>query len=268
MREHYFKERGLYYKANQPVPGRPTLLFIHGLSGSSSAWIPYEKKFKQNYNVVSLDLRGHGKSAKKNRLKEYELAKFSEDIYLLINHLKLSNLVLIGHSFGTLIVQDFLLRYPNLAQATILLSPNFNVNKQLLARALKYALKIFFFMEWLPLSLPQGKHIDYSRYLHTGDWNLGRTFADVRNTSLRVYYYCTRQSYEFNTEQLLPSLQLPALLLHGKKDSIFPATNSLEMVKMMKNAELVMLEEADHILVLNYFTEVSLAMEKFLRRAL
>lgn len=266
MKEYFFKERGIYYKTNQIIPARLTLFFIHGGSGSSSAWIKYESKFKNKYNIVSLDLRGHGKSAKKNKLKDYALPEFSQDIYLLIKFLNLKNIILIGHSFGTLVEQDLLFRYPNLVKAAIFLSPDFNVNKEAKAKALKYFLKLFFFLEWLPLPLPPGKHLDYSRYLNTGDWNIPRMIADIKNTSWRVFYYCIRQSYGLNTEKKLSQLQLPALLIHGKRDSIFPVTNSMRMAKIMKNADLIILDQADHILVLNNFTEVSEAMEKFFQK--
>jgi len=265
MKEYYFKEREIFYKTNKLEKNRLTLLFVHGLSGSSSAWIKYEEKFQQNYNIVSLDLRGHGKSAKKRKLIDYALPEFSQDIYLLIKFLHLNNIIFISHSFGTLIAQHFLSRYPDIVQAAIFLSPNFNVGKEPRTKALKYFLKLFFFLEWLPWPMPKGKHLDYNRYLHTGDWNIRRLLADTKNTGVRVFYYCTRQSYELHTEKILSTLRLPALVIHGKKDSIFPVANSLAMSKMLKNADLKILDQADHILVLNYFAEVSSAIEKFLQ---
>lgn len=265
MKEYFFKEREIFYKTNQLEKNKPTLLFVHGLSGSSSAWIKYEKKFQQNYNIISIDLRGHGKSVKKRKLKDYALPEFSQDIYLLIKFLHLKNIVFISHSFGTLIAQHFLCQYPNIARAAIFLSPNFNIGKEPRTKALKYFLKLFFFLEWLPWALPTGKHIDYVHYLNSGDWNVRRMLADVKNTSWRVFYYCTRQSYELNAEKILPELQLPTLIIHGKKDSIFPVANSLAMSKMLKNADLKILDQADHILVLNYFIEVSTVIEKFLQ---
>lgn len=264
MKEHYFKEREIYYKTNQIIPGQLTLFFIHGGSGSSSAWIRYEAQFKHKYNIVSIDLRGHGKSAKKPRLKDYALLEFSQDIYLLIKFLNLSNIVLIGHSFGTLVEQDLLFRYPNLVKAAIFLSPNININKGPMAKTLKYFLKLFFFLEWLPWPMPQGRHLDYSHYQNTGDWNISRLIADAKNTGFRIFYYCIRQSYELNTEKLLPRLQLPALIIHGKKDSIFPVINSIKMAKLIKKTDLVIFDHADHILVLNNFTDVSQVIEKFL----
>jgi pimeloyl-ACP methyl ester carboxylesterase len=51
--------------------------------------------------------------------------------------------------------------------------------------------------------------------------------------------------------------------VHGKKDSIFPVENSILMAEKIKNSKLVLLEKADHIVVLNNFIEVSDAIEEF-----
>ena len=36
--------------------------FVHGAGGSSSIWFRQIKEFKKHFNVILLDLRGHGKS--------------------------------------------------------------------------------------------------------------------------------------------------------------------------------------------------------------
>jgi pimeloyl-ACP methyl ester carboxylesterase len=36
--------------------------FVHGAGGSSSIWFKQIRDFQKHYNVLLLDLRGHGKS--------------------------------------------------------------------------------------------------------------------------------------------------------------------------------------------------------------
>lgn len=38
----------IYYRCNKFTKTRKTLVLVHGLTGSSSAWIPYEKTLGQN----------------------------------------------------------------------------------------------------------------------------------------------------------------------------------------------------------------------------
>ena len=81
MKEFYFKENHIYYRMNDFKPDRKTLVFVHGMSGSSSAWIEYEEKFSKEYNVLTYDLRGHGKSHRYKKFNDYEIDKFTEDLY-------------------------------------------------------------------------------------------------------------------------------------------------------------------------------------------
>ncbi|MFA6027577.1 MAG: alpha/beta hydrolase [Patescibacteria group bacterium] len=263
MKEYIQPKKNIYYKANAIKKDRPTLLFVHGLSGSSSAFLPYEKKFKEKYNVVSLDLRGHGKSIKHNKYEEYTLSKFANDINDLIEYLKLENIILIGHSFGALIVLEFLSSYQNKIKAVVFLSPNYAVQKRKIAQVIKPFLAVTSIMKYLPFSYEIKGQVDYSFYENTGDWNLRRSIADIRNTSLPVYLYCTRQAYSFNKERLLGEITVPTLIVHGKKDTIFPAQYSMEMAEKIKKSKLVLLDNADHIVVLNNFSEVSAAIQNF-----
>ena len=87
MREHFLEKNGIYYRTNNFVEGRPTLLFVHGIGGSSSAWYRHEATYDNKYNLISFDLRGHGKSKKYEDYKDYAREKFVEDIDDLVTHL-------------------------------------------------------------------------------------------------------------------------------------------------------------------------------------
>ena len=108
MKEYFLEQQGIYYRANDFMEGKPTILFVHGLSGSSSAWGKYEEKFKGHYNVISYDLRGHGKSKRFNNYNDYAIEKFVEDINILISFLGVKKLFVVSHSFGTLFAIDFI----------------------------------------------------------------------------------------------------------------------------------------------------------------
>lgn len=251
MQEHFFEPAGIYYRTNTFKSGRPTLVFVHGLSGSSSAWIPYEKEFEQRYNVLTFDLRGHGKSKKRRGYSEYAIEKFSDDLRALLHHLRLQNYILISHSFGTLVALEYFRKYGQEAAAAILFSPNYKVKKRLFSSLLEPLTWLSPLWNWLPVLRTHGHHIDYDHYRHTGDWNLRRMFADITNTSLRVYLDCTGQSYGFSCEELLPLIQIPTLIVHGKRDSIFPVSNAVTMSQAIGGCELKIMDQDNHILVLN-----------------
>lgn len=265
MKENFFQPRNIYYKTSDFEPGRPTIVFIHGLSGSSSAWIKYEEKFQDKYNVMSYDLRGHGKSERPRNFSQYELKNFAEDLFELLKFLKIENPVLVSHSFGTLVAMEFLVKHQDIARAAVFLSPNFAVRKMKLAKITEPLFNLTKIFDFLPFK-KTGSHVDYERFKNTGDWNLRRCVADLANTGLMPYFYCTRQSYKFDREKFLAEINVPVLIMHGKKDTIFPVENSLIMAERISNSRLILLDNADHILVLNYFDEVSQAIEDFINK--
>lgn len=266
MKELFLKDRGLYYRKNDFEPSRPTLVFVHGLSGSSSAWLPYEKILESKYNILSYDLRGHGKSPKPTKYDDYALGNFVDDLDALLTYEKIKHFILISHSFGTLIAFEFLAKYPNRAKAAVFLSPSFSVSKRKLSKLTRPLLSLVNLLRPFPFSPKPGIHIDYSQYPNTGDWNIPRMIADVGNTSLRVYLYCTKQSYSFDCEEFLEKINMPVLLIHGKKDTIFPVDNSIFMSQKIKGSELILIPNADHIIALNNVGEITEAIQTFVEK--
>lgn len=255
----------IYYQKNNFKKNRKTLLFIHGLSSNSSAWFKFEKKFADSYNILSIDLRGHGKSQKPKNYDEYKIDKFAEDIYQVLMHEGIKDVVLICHSFGVFIGLEFLKKHQDIISSVVLLSPAYTPPMNWVSRFLKFMLKPVKILEKLPLTKKFGTHFDYTPYEGTGDWNLRRLSKDVKNTSLRVYLYATNQSYGFNAKSLLPRIKVPVLMIQGKDDQIFFHKNYVHMKKAIKKSKLHILEKATHVLVLNNFPEVSSLIEDFIQ---
>jgi pimeloyl-ACP methyl ester carboxylesterase len=264
--EQFLDTRGLYYRTNAFTPGRPTLVFLHGVSGSSSAWRPYEARFASHYNVLTCDLRGHGRSIKYPRCRDYAMGCFVEDLHALLESTGIDQCVLISHSFAVLIALEFLRIHQRRVGAAVLVSGHFDVGRSPGAGLLERALTRVDYLERWPARLRPGTHIDYGRYRQTGDWNLRRMMADAGNTTWRVFLYCTRHAYAVHAEALLPEINVPVLLVHGRNDSIFPVESSVQMAARIPKATLVIIDEADHIVVLNRPREVADAIEHFVGR--
>jgi pimeloyl-ACP methyl ester carboxylesterase len=263
MREHVFEERGIAYRTNDIEPGRQTLLFVHGLSSSASAWVRYEEAFSDRYNVVTFDLRGHGLSRKPRGIASYTIATMADDLLALLNVLRLEQVNLIGHSFGALVALEFIARQQKRVARAVLLSPDYKIGRRLSEKLLNAALLLSPVLDLLPFSSTPRGRVDYGPFAGTTDWNFQRLSADVGNTGLRVYIYCTRQSYDFDREAQLGSITVPVLLMQGKNDTIFPVANSQYMASRIPGAQLVLLDHADHIIVLNNFADVFPAISAF-----
>lgn len=78
--------------------GRPALLFVHCWTCDSSFWHDQVARFARRYQVVRLDLAGHGRSGRTR--KAYTIAAFGQDVKAVADALKLDRMILIGHSMG------------------------------------------------------------------------------------------------------------------------------------------------------------------------
>jgi len=97
--------------------------FVHGAGGSSSIWYKQVRDFKKQFNVLILDLRGHGNS--KPKLKDtfnpkYTFDSITNDIVEVIEHLKIEESHFIGISLGTILIRNLAEKRPELVQSMIM----------------------------------------------------------------------------------------------------------------------------------------------------
>ena len=81
----------------------------HGAGGSSSIWFKQLKEYKKHFNLLFVDLRGHGKSSsvtlKEIITKGYTFNDVSTDIIKVLDHLKITGAHFVGISLGTILIQ-------------------------------------------------------------------------------------------------------------------------------------------------------------------
>jgi pimeloyl-ACP methyl ester carboxylesterase len=97
--------------------------FVHGAGGSSSIWFKQIRDFKIHFNVLILDLRGHGNS--KPTLKDtfnpkYTFDSITNDIVEVIDHLKIEKSHFIGISLGTILIRNLAEKKPGLVQSMVM----------------------------------------------------------------------------------------------------------------------------------------------------
>lgn len=97
--------------------------FVHGAGGSSSIWYKQIRDFKAQFNVLILDLRGHGNS--KPKLKDtfnskYTFDSITNDILEVIDYLKIETSHFVGISLGTILIRNLAENHPNRVKSMIL----------------------------------------------------------------------------------------------------------------------------------------------------
>jgi pimeloyl-ACP methyl ester carboxylesterase len=78
--------------------GDTALVFLHGWCGDHEYWKHQVKPFATDYQVVTMDLAGHGESSKDR--KEWTVSSLADDVAAVVKELGLKRVVLVGHSMG------------------------------------------------------------------------------------------------------------------------------------------------------------------------
>ena len=122
MTEQYANVNGVKLCYDISGEGFP-LFLIHGFGAKKESWIAQIPVLSKHYKVISVDNRGAGKSERPNA--EYTMEVFADDINALMEHLGIEKANIAGWSLGGMIVQNFVLKYPERVNKLILINTNY-----------------------------------------------------------------------------------------------------------------------------------------------
>ncbi len=115
---------------------KDTIVFLHGSGLSHIVWSLTEQFFSnKKFNVLSIDLPGHGNSEGSCLNSIEKIADWLEKVFV---ELKLNNLILVGHSQGCLEILEYSLKYSTRLKKIVFMGGSYRmpVNKDLIDLAL------------------------------------------------------------------------------------------------------------------------------------
>ncbi len=113
----------LHHTAYLHTTSNQWVTFVHGAGGSSSIWFKQLRVFKSHFNVLLLDLRGHGRSKPtlKDSLKsDYTFDVITQDIVEVLDYNKIDQSHFVGISLGTILIRNLAENYPNRVKSMIM----------------------------------------------------------------------------------------------------------------------------------------------------
>jgi pimeloyl-ACP methyl ester carboxylesterase len=103
-----------------PASG-PALLFVHGSTGSHTAFLPFIPTLAQHAHVYAVDLRGHNLSGRTPGA--YQLPDYGRDVAVFLQRVVGKPAFVAGHSLGGLIAVWLAAHHPALARGIVLEDP-------------------------------------------------------------------------------------------------------------------------------------------------
>ncbi len=220
------------------------ITLIHGAGGSSTIWFKQLRSFKSEFNVLVVDLRGHGKS-KFSFQRNYNFDLVTQDIIEVLDQLKIEKSHFVGISLGTILIRNIAEQYPDRIQSMILAGAVMKLNlksrvlmklgivfKSIIPYMLLYKLFAFIIM-------PKKNH-KKSRLLF---------IQEAKKLYQKEFVKWFKMTAEIKPLLNLfreKELQIPALYLMGAEDHLFlPSVKHL--VASHQKSELIIVENCGHV---------------------
>src|SRR5579885_2327222 len=107
-------------KINWAVAGKgdKTVIFVHGWTCDSTTWAKQVPAVARKYQVLTLDLPGHGKSGMPKG--EFSMDLFAKAVEGVRREVKADKMILVGHSMGTPVIRQYARLFPQHVQALVL----------------------------------------------------------------------------------------------------------------------------------------------------
>ena len=138
----------LSYWLSRVKGAKRTLVMLHGVASNHTRWSEFVSStaLTSNWNLLRLDLRGHGDSMWHGRLNR---KRWVNDLNAILEREVLPPAVLLGHSLGAEIALDFAAANPERVEGLILIDPVFHQN---LHGVLGWVRRLQLLL-WLPVGL-------------------------------------------------------------------------------------------------------------------
>lgn len=257
VRLHY-EERG---------QGRP-LVLIHGWTFSGRFFVRNVDALAEQFRVITLDLRGHGDSDKPGH--SYRVPRLAKDLHDLLESLDLRDVTVLGWSLGCPVIWSYLELFgaERLARAVFVQqSPRQYIGSDWpYHHAVCYDDAALATLQAQVNADPAGQDrqqissifatepTDEERDLFLSE--TAKSPPEARNAIMADH---TR----YDWRDLLPTIQLPSLVLVACKDSVFPWRGPAFVGEAIPNAETVFFEESGHGLFFDEWEKFNETVKRF-----
>jgi pimeloyl-ACP methyl ester carboxylesterase len=229
----------LYYEITGQ--GQPVLL-IHGLGSSTRDWEYQTTAFSTLYQVVALDVRGHGQSDKPPG--PYSIPLFTTDTAELMRSLELGPSHIVGISMGGWIAFQLAIDTPDMVQSLVIV----NSGPELIVRSLRDRLNV----------LQRSLLVRIFGMRKIGEFLSSRLFPKPEQEPLRemfierwaendrrAYTESFRGALGWSISDLLHTIMCPTLVVASDEDYT-PVSTKEAYVERLPRGELVVIEDARH----------------------
>jgi pimeloyl-ACP methyl ester carboxylesterase len=227
------------------VPGQRSVVFIHGAANDHSVWALQSRYFAYHgFNVLAVDLPGHGKSTGPALLGVQNMAAWAVSV---LDAVGVENAALVGHSMGSLIALEAAASAPRRVEKLVLVATAFpmKVSDALLdtARARDHA-ALEMVNVWSHSADGQtgGSRVP-------GQWIMGSSMRLLERTAGPLYTDFDACNQYANGADSAAKVACPVLVISGSRDVMTPPRSAKPLTEKLANIKAVTIEGSGHDLM-------------------
>ncbi len=266
--------------------GATPLVTVHGLVSSTEHWSFFTPHYAATRPVVSWDYRGHGGQAAPRERASISIPQFALDGHAVMRAAELPPSIVVGLSFGVQVALELWRAHRSSVRALVLICgtaghPLDRVSSSPMVRRMiadsvrglasqrVLAGPVLSFLR----SRPGTKLARELAYLTGGAHReacprdvLERLFGHAGSLAPSVLGAITASYLEHSAWDVLPTIDVPTLIIAGDKDQLTPVETAERMQRAVPNSELVVFPGHSHLVQVEKPREVHAAIDAFFTR--
>jgi 2-succinyl-6-hydroxy-2,4-cyclohexadiene-1-carboxylate synthase len=229
------------------------LFLLHGFTGSANDWKESAALFEKNYNIIAVDLIGHGESSSPDELIYYSADDICTQLFQVIRKFTSEPISLLGYSMGGRAALNFAVKFPLQIKSLILESASAGIrNEKERNDRIKRDSELADFIEKHPME----DFIDY--WMNLEIFSTQKRFSNERLEQIRKMKIIRNNPVGLSNSlrgfssgvmtplySKLKTFKARTLLVSGELDSKFTMLNS-KMVSLFNNARHIVIKNAGH----------------------
>lgn len=223
--------------------------FVHGAGGSSSIWFKQVRDFKKEYNVLLLDLRGHGNSKfilKSTFKSKYTFKSIANDIIEVLDFLEIQKSHFVGISLGTILIRQLAGMQPERVESMLLggaiLKMNFRSQILMkLGNVFKYLMPYLLLYKFFAFVIMPNKNHKQSRllFIHEAKKLCQKEF--IR------WFQLTAEINPLLKQFRQEELGIPTFYIMGEEDYMFLPSVSEVVKRHYKSSSIFIIPSCGHV---------------------
>jgi len=252
------------------------VIFLHGFGSKKEVWKPQIEDFSKKFRPIIIDMRGTGRSERPDY--SYTMNDVLYDLKDLMDELHIKSAHLIGRSFGGMIAQNFVLKFPDYVKKLVLIATYAKAEEEHVKLIVANRIKGLELLKTDPTQafLSSARvlyHQSFQREMKKNPKKKFYSSFSMEDLIKESTIYPSRPQdiinqgnvmKEHNTLDRLSEIKHETLLIGASHDRLIPKTSMIELHKQIPNSTLEFVEKAGHFMTLSKALEINKVILEFL----